>query len=274
MKFKFGSRFSVSCRSLLTGTAATSLTAAVASFPMPAVAQAASISYTLSWLPTGQYAFVYMARQLGFWKKRGLEVDITRGYGSMAAIQGISTGKFDYGGAATGAVILGNARGLKLKLVGTQGYDAGLCILVPANGPIKTPKDLAGKKIGVTAAGGDTPFLPAYCRAAGVDYSSLTVVSLDSQIIEQSVINGSVDRMIAFAMSSIPNFVTQDFPVRLLRFGDYGLNFYWVNTLVSESVMAKDPKRAADIQAGLMEGLKWSMLNPEETVRAAPQGAP
>jgi len=193
-------------------------------------------------------------------------VDITRGYGSMAAIQGISTGKFDYGGAATGAVILGNARGLKLKLVGTQGYDAGLCILVPANGPIKTPKDLAGKKIGVTAAGGDTPFLPAYCRAAGVDYSSLTVVSLDSQIIEQSVINGSVDCMIAFAMSSIPNFVTQDFPVRLLRFGDYGLNFYWVNTLVSESVMAKDPKRAADIQAGLMEGLKWSMLNPEETV--------
>ena len=266
MKLKTGARFSPSRRSLLSGTAASSLAAVSASFPMPAIAQATRLSYTLSWLPTGQYAFVYMARQLGFWKKRGLEVDITRGYGSMAAVQGIATEKFDFGGAATGAVILGDARGLNLKMVGTQGYDGGLCILVPANGPIKTPKDLAGKKIGVTAAGGDTPFLPAYCELAGVDYSSLAVVSLDSQIIEQSVINGAVDCMIAFAMSSIPNFVTQNFPVRLLRFADYGLNFYWVNTLVSASLMAKDPQRVADVQAGLMEGLKWSMLNPEETV--------
>jgi NitT/TauT family transport system substrate-binding protein len=256
------SKFSLSRRSLISGAA----TAAAASFPMPGIAQVKSINYTLSWLPTGQYAFVYMARQLGFWKKRGLDVDITRGYGSMAAIQGVSTGKFDFGGAATGAVILGNARGLNLKMVGTQGYDGGLCILVPANGPIKTPKDLAGKKIGVTAAGGDTPFLPAYCELAGVDYKSISVVSLDSQIIEQSVISGRVDCMIAFAMSSIPNFVTQDFPVRLLPFAVYGLNFYWVNTLVSASTMAKDPQRVADVQAGLMEGMKWSMLNPEEAV--------
>jgi NitT/TauT family transport system substrate-binding protein len=260
------SRFSISRRGLIAGAAASSAAAAAGSFPRPAIAQSKTVNFTLSWLPTGQYAFVYMARQLGFWKNRGLEVDITRGYGSMAAVQGIATGKFDFGGAATGAVILGNARGLDLKIVGTQGYDGGLCILVPANSPIKTPKDLAGKKIGVTAAGGDTPFLPAYCKLAGVDYDSISVVSLDSQIIEQSVINGLVDCMIAFAMSSIPNFVTQNFPVRLLRFSDYGLNFYWVNTLVSADVMAKDPKRVAAVQAGLMEGMKWSMLNPEETV--------
>ena len=33
----------------------------------------------------------------------------------------------------------------------------------------------------------------------------------------------------AFAMSSIPNFVTQNFPVKLFRFSDYGIDFYWVN---------------------------------------------
>ena len=266
MRHKTESQFSLDRRSLLSGAASATLAIAAASYPMPSIARSKSINYTLSWLPTGQYAFVYIARQLGFWKKRGLDVNITRGYGSMGATQGISTEKFDMGGAATGAVIIGNARGLNLKLVGTQGYDGGLCILVPANGPIKTPKDLAGKRIGVTAAGGDTPFLPAYCRLAGIDYKSLSVVSLDSQIIEQSVINGRVDCMIAFAMSSIPNFVTQNFPVKPLRFSDYGLNFYWVNTLVSANLMAKEPEVVTDIQAGLMEGMKWCMLNPEEAV--------
>ena len=235
-------------------------------FPKPAIAQPARVRYTLSWLPIGQYAFVYMARQLGFWKQRGIEMEISRGYGSMGAIQGVSGDKFDMGGAATGAVILSRTRGLDIKILGTQGYDAGLGILAPANGPIKTPKDLAGKTIGVTAAGGDTPFLPAYCKAAGIDYASLDIVSLDSQIIEASVINGRVDAMVAFAMSSIPNFVTQNFPVKLLRFSDYGIDFYWVNTLARQGFIEKNPQLVRDVQAGMMDGLKWTMLNPEEAV--------
>jgi NitT/TauT family transport system substrate-binding protein len=252
-------------RAILTGASA-GAAAAFVPFPKPAIAQPARIRYTLSWLPIGQYAFVYMARQLGFWKQRGIEMEISRGYGSMGAIQGVSGDKFDMGGAATGAVILSRTRGLDIKILGTQGYDAGLGILAPANGPIKTPKDLAGKTIGVTAAGGDTPFLPAYCKAAGIDYTSLDIVSLDSQIIEASVINGRVDAMVAFAMSSIPNFVTQNFPVKLLRFSDYGIDFYWVNTLARQGFIEKNPQLVRDVQAGMMDGLKWTMLNPEEAV--------
>ena len=252
-------------RAILTGASA-GAAAAFVPFSKPAIAQPARVRYTLSWLPIGQYAFIYMARQLGFWKQRGIEMEIARGYGSMGAIQGISGDKFDMGGAATGAVILSRTRGLDIKILGTQGYDAGLGILAPANGPIKTPKDLAGKTIGVTAAGGDTPFLPAYCKAAGIDYASLDIVSLDSQIIEASVINGRVDAMVAFAMSSIPNFVTQNFPVTLLRFSDYGIDFYWVNTLARQGFIEKNPQLVRDVQAGMMDGLKWTMLNPEEAV--------
>ena len=95
----------ISRRKLLAGTSAAVLGAPFA-FPRPAIAQGAKINYTLSWLPTGQYAYVYVARQLGYWKKRGIEVDIASGRGSLGAIQGISTGKFDIGGAATGATFV------------------------------------------------------------------------------------------------------------------------------------------------------------------------
>ena len=238
---------------------------ALAPLSFPAIGQQTKVRYTLSWLPTGQYAFVYMARQLGFRKKRGIEVEITRGSGSMGRSRRRRR-QFDMGGASTGAIALSVLRGLDLQILGTQGYDSFMGVLVPANGPIKTPKDLAGKKIGVTAAGGDTPFLPAYCKLAGIDYASLNVVSLDAQIIEQTVINGQVDCMIAFGMSSIPNFVTQNFPVRLMKFSDYGLQLYWVNTMSRKEFVAKNPQLVADIQAGLMEGLKWTMLNPDEAV--------
>ena len=251
-------------RSLLTGCSATALAGPL--LPRPAIAEGAKIRYTLSWLPTGQYAYVYMARQLGYWKKRGVDVEITSGRGSLGAIQGITAGQFDMGGAATGADLLSVIKGADLKMIGTHGYDGSLGVLVPANGPIKKPKDLEGHTMGVTAAGGDTPFLPAYFKLAGVDGSKVTQVSLDSKIIEEAVISGRVDCMVAFGMSSIPNFVTADFPVRFLPFADVGLQFYWVNTLVTGGFLDKNKQLVADVQEGLFEGMKFMLLNPEETV--------
>jgi NitT/TauT family transport system substrate-binding protein len=253
-------------RKLLKGAVAAAAVGAVGPLSFPAIGQQAKVRYTLSWLPTGQYAFVYMARQLGFWKRRGIDVEISRGFGSMGAINGVIGDKFDMGGAATGAIVLSVMRGLDLHIVGTQGYESYMGILAPEKGPIKTAKDLAGKTVGATAAGGDTPFFPAYCKAAGVDMSSIKVVSLDSQIIEQSVINGQVDCMVSFGMSSIPNFVTQNFPVRLLKFSDYGLQFYWVNTMVRNEYLRKNQELVANVQEGLEEGMKWAMLNPEEAI--------
>src|SRR5271170_6035664 len=111
-------------RTLLAGAAAAMFGQPL--LPRPAFAEGSKIRYTLSWLPTGQYAYVYMARQLGYWKKRGIEVDIAGGRGSLGAIQGVSTGKFDMGGASTGANLLSIIKGIDLKIIGTQGYDASL----------------------------------------------------------------------------------------------------------------------------------------------------
>src|SRR5258707_34302 len=93
-------------RKLLTTTAAGASTLGASCFPRPALSQPVKVRYTLSWLPTGQYAFIYSARRLGVFKKRGIDLDISPGFGSLAAIQAVSTGQFDIGGAQTGAILL------------------------------------------------------------------------------------------------------------------------------------------------------------------------
>ena len=236
------------------------------SFPRPAIAQAAKVSYTLSWLPTGQYAYLYAGRQLGYFTKRGIDLDISRGFGSMAAIQAVSAGQFQMGGAQTGANLLSMMKGLDLRIVGTQGYDATLGILVLESAPIKTPKDLEGKKIGVSAAGGDTPFLPAYCQLAGVDFSKITVVQLDSKILEQSAMSGVVDAIVVTGLSSIPNFVSENIPIRLLPFSKVGLQFYWLNTIVSGGFFDKNKELVENVQAGIRDSMKFMLLNPQEAM--------
>jgi NitT/TauT family transport system substrate-binding protein len=257
----------LSRRTVVTGLAGAAAASATAiSFPRPAIAQLANVRYTLSWLPTGQYAYIYSARQLGYFKSRGIDLDISRGYGSMAATQAVATGKFEMGGAQTGANLLSMMRGLDLRMLGTQGYDATLGIIVLKKGPIVAPKDLEGKKIGVSAAGGDTPFLPAYCKLAGVDFSKVKVVQLDSKILEQSAMSGVVDGIVATGLSSIPNFVSQNIPIRMFPFSKAGLQFYWLNTITSPSYYAKNKEVADNVQAGIAEGMKFMLLNPQEAM--------
>jgi NitT/TauT family transport system substrate-binding protein len=257
----------LSRRTIITGLAgATVASAAAFSFPRPAIAQLAKVRYTLSWLPTGQYAYLYAARQLGYFKSRGIDLDISRGYGSMAATQAVSTGKFEMGGAQTGANLLSMMRGLELQILGTQGYDATLGIIVLKNGPIATPRDLEGKKIGASAAGGDTPFLPAYCKLAGIDFSKISVVQLDSKIIEQSAMSGVVDGIVATGLSSIPNFVSQNVPIRMFPYSKVGLQFYWLNTITSPTYYAENKEVADNVQVGIAEGMKFMLRNPEEAM--------
>ena len=253
-------------RQLFGGGAAAAVSVAGFTFPQPAIAQPVKVRYTLSWLPTGQYAYIYSARQLGYFKRRGIDLDISRGYGSMAAIQAVASGQFDMGGAQTGANLLSIMKGLDLRLIGTQGYDATLGIVVPEKGPIKAPKELEGKKIGVSAAGGDTPFLPAYCRLAGVDFGKVAVVQIDSKILEQSAMSGIVDAVVVTGLSSIPNFVSENFPIRMMPFSDVGLQFYWLNTITSGGFLAKNKELVDNVQMGILEGMKFMLLNPQEAM--------
>ena len=253
-------------RKLLQGAAAAATVGTLAPLSFPAIGQQTKIRYTLSWLPTRTVRVrVHGAATRILQKTRHRRRHQPRlrldGRGERRGRRQVRDGRRQHrrdSNQRHARARRADGRHARLRVV--HGHP------VPANGPIKTPKDLAGKKIGVTAAGGDTPFLPAYCKLAGVDYASMNVVSLDSQIIEQSVINGQVDCMIAFGMSSIPNFITQNFPVRLLKFSDFGLRFYWVNTMARGDYVKKNQELVANAQAALAEGMKWTMLNPEEAV--------
>jgi NitT/TauT family transport system substrate-binding protein len=125
--------------------------------PMPAIAQARPVKFTLSWLATGSFAFVYAAQAKEFMKKRGIDMSIARGFGSFAAAQSIAAGAFDCGLSAVPAVALSVAKGLPLISLATTDYDAMMGIGVLADSPIKKPQDLAGKKIASVPTSGESP---------------------------------------------------------------------------------------------------------------------
>src|SRR4051812_40645182 len=146
---------------------------ALGAFPMPAIAQTRTLRFTLAWLAQGSSLYTYVARAKGFLKARGLDLEIARGFGSVAAAQTIAAGQFDAGIVTGPPLVLSIAKGLPLTSLAICDYDATMGVGVLLDSPIKKPLDLAGKKIGAVPTSGEYPFFPAYAKKVGLDMTSV-----------------------------------------------------------------------------------------------------
>ncbi len=116
-----------------------------------------TVKFTLPWLAQGATAYMYVAQDQGMFKKRGIDIEISRGYGSLAAGQAIANKQFDFGLVSASSTILCAANGLPLVALGTTNYEAYLGLLVRTDSPIKAPADVAGKKMGGVPASVEFP---------------------------------------------------------------------------------------------------------------------
>jgi len=155
-------RRGISRRGFLAGTVA----ASAALLPMPAVAEPRNVKFTLAWLAQGNsvYAFVARAKTM---KPRGIDLEIARGFGSMASGQGIATGQFEFGIVAAPPLILSVAKDLPLVALATCDYDSTMGVGVLDDSPILKPQDLAGRKVASVPTSGEFPFSPPMQRRSG-----------------------------------------------------------------------------------------------------------
>lgn len=105
----------------------------------------------------GPYTPIYAADELGFFKKNGIQIEITSYRGSAALQEAMVAGYVDVQVTSPNRAVLAIAKGAKQLMIGAvTTAPTGWHIVVPTNSPIKTVADLAGKKVGVTSAGGLT----------------------------------------------------------------------------------------------------------------------
>lgn len=145
----------------------------------------------------GPYAPVYAAEQLGYYKENGIKAEITAYRGGAAGQEALAAGAADIINFFPPGVALAVKKGIKEKIVGIgSSTPVGWHIMVLSNSPYKSVKDLAGKKIGVTAKGSTTDFYALWAASrAGVTVETVPVgpaaliPTLKSGQIDAAVLN-------------------------------------------------------------------------------------
>ena len=100
--------------------------------------------------PSGAPYAIALAK--GFFKKHGVDITgIVAGAGGGSSVRAAMATTLGYGDVTAAPVIAAAAQGQDVKIVGiTSRSLADLVVIVPLNSPLKTAKDLKGKKFGIS----------------------------------------------------------------------------------------------------------------------------
>jgi NitT/TauT family transport system substrate-binding protein len=254
-------------RSLLGGSVGALAAAAFQPIAVAFDAKAAeSIKLTLPWIPEGEVAFMYAAQKQGFWAKRGLDVTITRGFGSGEAAKNVGLGRYDFGQADIGAMINAASSSLPLVSIAMVSQKSPVCIIALKGSGITRPKDLEGKRLGGAPAGATNNLWPAFARINGIDLSKVQLISIQPGLDIQALTSRNIDATATLYQSSAPYLWADNVEFETIFFAGNGLDIYSLTFLTQPANLKRSSKQVAAFVEGVMEGLRFSYLNPDRTL--------
>ncbi|GGN41662.1 NitT/TauT family transport system substrate-binding protein [Actinoplanes campanulatus] len=151
-------------------------------------------------IPIVDVAPIFLGKEKGFFKSRNIELTLEAGQGGAAIVPGVVSGQFQFGFSNFTSLLIAQTKSVPIKAIaagvastGEAGKDFG-AVVVKGDSPIKTAKDLVGKKISVNTLKniGDTVTRESV-RKDGGDKKNLNFVEMPFPNMPAALQDGQVD---------------------------------------------------------------------------------
>ena len=169
-------------------------TASQAAQPSPKEPLKLRVGLASSPAPPLPNSVLWLAKDLGFYQREGLDIELIELQGTPLAIAAMISGDIDVGNVSTSDVIrLAATKGQKMRAIHCP--DARLYFLIAARDEIQTVQALQGKTFAVSRLGSlDHTQAMLTLKALGVNPASLTVVAMGVPSTRaQALVAGRVD---------------------------------------------------------------------------------
>jgi NitT/TauT family transport system substrate-binding protein len=209
----------------------------------PAAQTPQKVTFALNWFAVGDHAAYWVALDKGYYKARGLDVELQNSKGSGDSIAKVDTGRADIGLADSAVVIAAVARGARVKVVGMVFDKSPLNIWSWKDAPINKPKDLEGKTVGAPPGDGQRQVFPAFAKLHGIDQGKVTWVNIEPA--------AKVPALAERRVNAVADYTTgQPFYEKamgkgnavMMPWADHGFDMYSMSIVASEKTMKDNPK--------------------------------
>jgi NitT/TauT family transport system substrate-binding protein len=233
-------------------------------------AQAAdAVSLRLNWYLGGLHVPFYYGKDKGYFAEEGIDLTINEGRGSVAAAQAIAAGSDTFGMADAGTLMLTASKGADIKAVMSLLNTSGFGVISLAETGIKSPADLQGKRLAITAGDALTQLFPALAKANGIDMSKVTLVQMDPAAKVVSVLEKRTDALLGGIDDQFFLIEQKGPKAAALRFADHGANTVGITIIASTSTIKDKPDLVKRFVKASARSWEEARKNPDAAVEAA-----
>jgi NitT/TauT family transport system substrate-binding protein len=239
---------------------------------LSSIASAEDVAFRLNFKPAAPHVVYYLGRDKGWFQEAGINLQIAPGTGSTDSVKLSAAGQFDLAEAAASSLIVGRAQDIPVRAVAMIYQQSPTMLMTLESSGIKTLKDLIGKQIGVRYQGAVYPEYVALLKKNGIDRSQLKEIQIG--IGETPLFVGQVDALSNYVQEA-PRFEKQfGKKLNIIRFTDYGVNFYATAIITAESTLQKKPELIKKFVSTVAKTWKYIETHQQEAVDALVKAVP
>jgi NitT/TauT family transport system substrate-binding protein len=236
------------------------------------ISWAEDVKFRLNFKPAAPHAVYYLAKEKGWFQEAGINIQITPGTGSTDSVKLTAAGQFELAEAAASSLIVGKAQDIPTRAVAMIYQQSPTMLMTLESSGIKTLKDLIGKRIGVRYQGAVYPEYVALLKKNEIDRAQLKEIQIG--IGETPLFVGQVDALSNYVQEA-PRFEKQfGKKLNIIRFTDYGVNFYATAIIASDSTVEKKPEMIKKFVSTVAKTWKYIETHQEEAVNALVKAVP
>ena len=153
------------------------------------------VTLLLDWFVNPDHGPVIIAQEKGYFAEQSLEVEIIAPADPSAPPKMVAAGQADLAISYQPQLHLQIHEGLPLQRVGTLVATPLSCLLVLADGPIQTPADLKGRKVGFSVGGVEEAVLGHVLATHGISLDDVELINVNWSM-SPSLMSGQVDAVI------------------------------------------------------------------------------
>jgi NitT/TauT family transport system substrate-binding protein len=243
--------------------------AALLTFPALASAQLRTVKVACTSKPVMDNLYVFVGMHMKFFEEVGINLEPSYFRGGGEVIRAITTRSVDLGATpGTAPAMIAIAKGEPMKIVATNVAPlVGVVWLVEADSPLKSIKDLKGKKVGFSSPGSVThQTIQKILKVEGLE-KDVQIVRVGAPgdswaAIKNKVVDASWHVLPAYHMLILKKEARV-----LFRGEDYVKKYSQTAVVATEDMIQKDPDLIRNFLKARLKAIRFIKENPERTIQ-------
>ncbi|WP_375723865.1 ABC transporter substrate-binding protein [Arcobacter sp. KX21116] len=217
------------------------------------------IKLQLQWKHQFEFAGFYAAKQQGYYKKYGLDVEFIEFNSKMNIVNEVLKGNADYG-LSYSTLIADYMKGQPIVFIANFFKQSPLVLVTQKN--IHTPADMKGKKIMGLLDGTHKQIILTMLDKFNVTENDF--INITRKFSIKSFINKEVDALSIFTTNEIYTLDKLGIQYNILDPAVFGTKFYDLNLFTSKSELQNNPDRVKNFRKASIEGWEYALKHKEE----------